>query len=87
METKNQEDRALRLAKRDALIRVLFKELCKDPNVAIMEHYIFLESIFGLSDRQIRTIISRPNAFLEVVSDDLTKLAVLLHRISKTRPN
>lgn len=81
---KNYDERAARLAKRDALIRALFHELSKEKNVPIMSHYIFLENIFGLSDRQIRTIIVQSDDFLEVVSDDLTKLAVLLQRLSKS---
>ncbi len=46
-----------------------------------MQAYVFLEEIFGIDERQIRKII-RQNAKVELSSDNLTKLAVILQRIS-----
>ena len=78
---KDATDRALRLTKRNALISTIFYELTNKEGFGFMQAYLFLEEIFGIDERQIRKII-RQNAKVELSSDNLTKLAVILQRIS-----
>ncbi|MBR6167912.1 MAG: hypothetical protein IKQ50_05740 [Paludibacteraceae bacterium] len=78
---KDSTDRALRLTKRNALISTIFYELINNEGFGFMQAYVFLEEIFGIDERQIRKII-RQNAKVELSSDNLAKLAVLLQRIS-----
>ena len=79
---KDATNRALRLTKRNALISTIFYELTNQEGFGFMQAYVFLEEIFGIDERQIRKII-RQNAKVELSSDNLTKLAVILQRISK----
>ena len=74
---KDSTDRALRLTKRNALISTIFYELINNEGFGFMQAYVFLEEIFGIDERQIRKII-RQNAKVELSSDNLAKLAVLL---------
>lgn len=78
---KDATNRALRLTKRNALISTIFYELTNQEGFGFMQAYVFLEEIFGIDERQIRKII-RQNAKVELSSDNLTKLAVILQRIS-----
>jgi hypothetical protein len=78
---KDATNRALRLTKRNALISTVFYELTNQEGFGFMQAYVFLEEIFGIDERQIRKII-RQNAKVELSSDNLTKLAVILQRIS-----
>jgi len=75
-------DRALRLAKRNALISAIFYELTNHEGLGFMQAYLFLEDIFGIDERQIRKIV-RQNAKVELSSDNLRKLAVILQRLLK----
>ena len=79
---KDTIDRAWRLAKRNALISAIFYELTNKEGFGFMQAYLFLEDIFGIDERQIRKIL-RQNSKVELSSADLTKLAVILQRISK----
>jgi len=79
---KDATNRALRLTKRNALISTIFYELTNQEGFGFMQAYVFLEEIFGIDERQIRKII-RQNAKVELSSDNLAKLAVILQRISK----
>ena len=81
MEKKCQDDRAMRLAKRNALITTLFFELTNHEGFNFTQAYIFLGKIFGINDRQMRKILLQKQK-VALSADDLTKLAVLLHRIS-----
>ena len=81
MKTKDKQERAIRLAKRNALISVLFFELTAHDGFSFMQAYLFLEGIFGLNDCQFRRIL-RQNSKMVLSTDDLRKLAVLLQRIS-----
>ena len=78
---KDATNRALRLTKRNALISTIFYELTNQEGFGFMQAYVFLEEIFGIDERQIRKII-RQNAKVELSSDNLAKLAVILQRIS-----
>jgi hypothetical protein len=78
---KDATNRALRLTKRNALISTVFYELTNQEGFGFMQAYVFLEEIFGIDERQIRKII-RQNAKVELSSDNLAKLAVILQRIS-----
>ena len=84
MKEKDYSDRLQRLSKRNAIISLLFYELTITDGYGFMEAYAFLEGLFGIDERQIRKIL-RQKSKVELSSDDLTKLAVLLHRISKTK--
>ena len=83
MNTKDRDERALRLAKRNALISALFFELTTHEGFSFMQAYLFLEGIFGLNDCQQRRIL-RQKSKVVLSTDDLAKLAVLLHRISNS---
>ena len=82
---KNYQDRAMRLAHRNGLIQALFFELTTHDGLAFTESYVFLETFFGIEERQIRKIL-RQKSKVELSSDNLTKLAVLLQRISEKLP-
>ena len=77
-----KEFRAARLEHRNALIREVFYQLTNHEHYTFMGAYVFLEKIFGIDERQIRKIL-RQNSKVELSADDLTKLAVILYRISK----
>jgi len=81
--TKNTDERTMRLAKRNALIFAIFYELTTREGYSFMQAYLFLEGIFGLNDCQIRRIL-RLKSKVVLSTDDLTKLAVILHRLSKS---
>ena len=83
MKTNDTDERALRLAKRNALIKQIFTELTIHDGESFMQAYVFLETIFGIDERQIRKIL-RQKSKVELSSDDLTKFAVILQRISKS---
>lgn len=79
--TKNTDDRAKRLAKRNALISAIFTELTTRQNHSFGQAYIFIGNVFGINDRQIRKILlQKPKVALS--ADDLAKLLVILHQIS-----
>lgn len=78
-----KEFRAARLEYRNALIREVFYQLTNYEGFGFMDAYVFLEKIFGIDERQIRKIL-RQNSKVELSSDNLSKLAVILQRISKT---
>ena len=82
--TKNTDERTMRLAKRNALISALFYELTAREGCSFMQAYVFLEGIFGLNDCQIRRIL-RQKSKVVLSTDDLTKLAVILHRLSNKK--
>ena len=79
---KDKQDRAQRLVRRNKLIQTIFFELTNHDGFSFMQAYLFLEGIFGLNDCQIRRIL-RPKTKVVLSTDDLTKLAVILHRISQ----
>ena len=81
METKDKQDEAQRHAQRDALIHSVFIELVYREGYSVMDAYIFLGRIWGLGERKLQQIVGQPNKYA-LSADDLTKLAVLLHRIS-----
>ena len=81
MRVKDTADRAARLAQRNALISVLFYELTNHEGYSFMDAYAFLSEIFGINDRQLRKILLQ-NVKVALSADKLTKLAVLLQRIS-----
>ena len=80
--TKDSSARAMRLAQRNALITALFYELTTREGESFMQAYVFLETIFGIDGRQIRKILCQKSK-VELSSDSLMKLAVILQRISK----
>ena len=84
MQTKDHQERTMRLAKRNSLISALFFELTTHEDFSFMQAYDFLEGIFGLNDCQIRRILHQKSKVV-LSTADLTKLAVLLQRLSKKR--
>ena len=81
MKTEDKDDRAQRLDKRNSLIKALFNELTNHEGYSFGMEYIFLGQVFGINDRQIRKILLQKQK-VALSADDLTKLAVILHRIS-----
>ena len=79
--TKYMDDRAMRLTKRNTLIQAIFHELTNNEASSFTDAYVFLGRIFGINDRQIRKILLLKTK-VALSADDLTKLAVILHRIS-----
>ena len=82
MKTTDSTDRAQRLAKRNALIKAIFAELTTHEGYSFMQAYIFLGWIFGINDRQLRKILLQKSK-VALSADNLTKLAVILQRISE----
>lgn len=81
MHTKDTTDRDRRLAGRNALIQAIFAELTTHDGLSFMQAYVFLGTIFGINDRQIRKILLQKTK-VALSADDLTKLVVILQRIS-----
>ena len=50
---KNYQDRAMRLAHRNGLIQALFFELITHDGLSFTESYVFLETFFGIDERQM----------------------------------
>ena len=59
----------------------LFFHLTANEKHSFWDAYVFVEKIFGIDERQIRKILLlKPK--VELSSDDLTKFAVTLQKIS-----
>ena len=86
MKTKDKQDEAQRHAQRNALIHAVFIELVHHEGYGVLDSYIFLGKIWGLGERKLQKIVGQSNEYA-LSADDLTKLAVILHRISKTTAN
>ena len=82
MKTKDKQDEAQRHAQRNYLINEVRNQLVSTFSYSYTDADIFIGRIWGLGERKIREIVST-KSFSAVSADDLTKLAVLLHRISK----
>lgn len=78
---KNREDEQQRHAQRNYVVKEVRNQLVFYFNYSYTEADIFIGRIWGLGERKIREIV-RSESFSAVSADDLTKLAVLLHRIS-----
>ena len=76
--------RAQRIDYRNALIKALFLHLTANEKYSFLDAYVFLEKIFGIDERQIRKIVRSPQK-VELSSDNLSKFAVILQRLSKGR--
>jgi hypothetical protein len=74
-EKKDTQDRAMRLAQRNSLIRDVFYELTNHEKYSFSAAYTFLGAIFGLNDRQLRKVA--------LSADNLAIFVVILHRILK----
>ena len=79
MKTRNREDEQQRHAQRDALISEVFYHLIGHENYSFDQAYRFIGRIWGLGDRQIRSIL-RKKSEVAVVAADLRELAVILYR-------
>ena len=81
MKTKDKQDEAQRHATRNYLINHVRNQLVLYFGYSYTDADIFIGRIWGLGERKIREIaISK--SFSAVSADDLTKLVVILHRIS-----
>ena len=83
METKDKQDEAKRHQQRDYLIKEVRSQLVSNYGYSYTDADIFIGKIWGLGERKIRDIAGT-NAVSAVSADDLSKLAVILQRISKS---
>ena len=83
MKTKDTEDEMLRHARRDALIKKVFEQLVYHENYSFENAYIFLGDIWGLGRSKLIQIVNAKDE-CPLSGYNLAKLAVLLHRISKS---
>ena len=81
MATKDKQDETQRHAQRNYLIKEVRNQLVTNFGDSYTDADIFIGRIWGLGERKIRDIVCS-KSFSAVSADDLTKLAVLLHRIS-----
>jgi len=82
MKTKDKQDEQQRHARRDAIIRAVFRELVYHENYSFESAYIFIGDIWGLGKTKITQIVKGEDE-CSLSEYDLTKLAVILQRISK----
>ena len=85
MTQTDKDDRAKRLAHRNTLIREIFHQLTTAEKMTYTDAYIFLGRFFGINDRQIRKILLQKSK-VALSADSLTKLSVILQRISTKIP-
>ena len=83
MTYKDKEDEAQRHAQRNYLIKEVRNQLVSNFDYTYTDADIFIGRIWGLGERKIREI-AVTKSFSAVSADDLTKLAVLLQRISSS---
>ena len=86
MKTKDKQDEAQRHAQRNYLIKEVRNQLVSSFGYSYTDADIFIGRIWGLGERKIREIAGT-KSFSAVSADDLSKLAVILQRISKTTAN
>ena len=86
MKEKDKQDEAQRHARRDAIIRAVFQQLVYQDNFSFESAYIFLGEIWGLGKTKLTKIVKEKDE-CSLSEYNLTKLAVLLHRISKITAN
>ena len=84
MKTKDKQDEAQRHAQRNYVVKEVRNQLVSYLGYSYTNADIFIGKIWGLGERKIREII-RSESFLAVSADDLSKLALILQRISKER--
>ena len=84
MKTKDKQDEAQRHAQRNYVVKEVRNQLVSYLGYSYTNADIFIGKIWGLGERKIREIV-RSESFLAVSADDLSKLAVILQRISKER--
>jgi hypothetical protein len=82
MKTKDKQDEAQRHAQRNYVVKEVRNQLVSYLGYSYTNADIFIGKIWGLGERKIREIV-RSESFLAVSADDLSKLAVILQRISK----
>ncbi|MBQ2176415.1 MAG: hypothetical protein II453_15580 [Alphaproteobacteria bacterium] len=86
MKTKDKQDEAQRHAQRNYLIKEVRNQLVSSFGYSYTDADIFIGRIWGLGERKIREIAGT-KSFSALSADDLSKLAVILQRISKTTAN
>ena len=80
---KDRQDETQRHAQRNYVIKEVRNQLVTNFGYSYTEADIFIGRIWGLGERKIREI-AIAESFSAVSADDLTKLAVILQRISLT---
>ena len=83
MKTKDKQDEEQRHAHRNYLIKEVRNQLVFHFGYSYTDADIFIGRIWGLGERKIREIAGT-KSFSAVSADDILKLAVILHRISKS---
>ena len=78
---KDKQDEAQRHQQRNYLIKEVRNQLVSNLGYSYTDADIFIGRIWGLGERKIREIATS-KSFSAVSADDLTKLAVILQRIS-----
>ena len=81
--TKDKQDELQRHARRDAIIRAVFQQLVYQENYSFESAYIFIGDIWGLGKTKLTQIVNVKSE-CSLSEYDLTKLAVILHRLSKS---
>lgn len=82
MKTKDKQDEAQRHARRDAIIKAIFQQLVFHENYSYESAYIFIGEIWGFGRSKIIQIVNAKDE-CPLSGYNLTKLAVLLQRISE----
>ena len=82
MKTKDKQDEAQRHARRDAIIRAVFKELVYHENYSFECAYIFIGEIWGFGRSKLVQIVNAKDE-CPLSGYNFAKKAVILHRISK----
>jgi len=80
---KDTQDEAQRHARRDAIIRAVFQQLVYHENYSFESAYIFIGEIWGLGKTKLIKIVNATDE-CSLSEYNLTKLAVILHRISES---
>ena len=81
MKTKDREEEAQRHQQRNYLIKEVRNQLISNFDYSYTDADILIGKIWGLGERRIREIITS-KSFSAVSADDVSKIAVILHRIS-----
>ena len=81
---RNYEEQAQRHARRDAIIKAVFQQLVYHENYSYECAYIFLGDIWGLGRSKLVQIVNAKDE-CPLRGYDLSKLVVLLQRISKDK--
>ena len=83
MKTKDKQDELQRHARRDALIREVFKQLVYHENYSFESAYVFIGEIWGFGRSKLVQIVNAKDE-CPLSGYNIAKLAVILQRISNS---